>query len=291
MNILSISGSIDTIVTAIKSNGLYYSAVLILILLVALKLVNVIFDRFRMTNNDSIVTSFAKNCIQALLIITVIIRIGSLSPVLSAFASQILMSSSLIVVVLGFIFQEGLSNIVHGFILMIFKPFKIGDRVKITIDGESITGYVRLIDLRSTIIENALNSSSVIIPNSKMDLCVIDNSYFDHEAVYTDFIYLTLTYESDLDRACRLLSETTANHPLVRAARQAHGLTDPVSVMITDFEDSGVVLRVSVVTDSVEENFKARCDIRKEIWQIFSNEPSVDFAYPHIQMVPGESSC
>ena len=229
--------------------------------------------------------SFFKGVLEAFLVILTFIRVISLSSELENVTQTLLMSSSLIVVVLGFIFQEGLSNIVHGFILSIFKPFQIGDRVMITIDGEGITGYIESIDLRSTIIKNVVNSSHVIVPNSKMDMCVIDNSYFDSNSVSSNFLDISITYESNLEKAIAVVSQVIAAHPYVQTARKEKNITEPVTVLVRDLGDSGIYLRASVMTKTVEENFAACSDIRRNLVACFNQEPDLEFAYPHVQIV------
>ncbi|MBQ6323136.1 MAG: mechanosensitive ion channel, partial [Lachnospiraceae bacterium] len=152
--------SVRTILQVITSDDLYYGLFLVALLIILIKLVDLVFYPFR--KRGSVLLSFMKGCIKVFLVVTIGMRICSLVPVLSDFTSQILMSSSLIVVVLGFVFQEGLSNIVHGFILTSFKPFKLGDRVRITLDGQSITGYIVSMNMRQTVIQNVINSSHVI---------------------------------------------------------------------------------------------------------------------------------
>lgn len=283
-NYEELKGSAKTFLQAVTSDNLYYGLFLLAVLIVALKLVDLIFRPWK-KKKTSIHISFLKGCLKAFLIITIGMKICSLSETLSGFTSQILMSSSLIVVVLGFVFQEGLSNIVHGFILSIFKPFQIGDRVMITIDGEGITGYIESIDLRSTIIKNVVNSSHVIVPNSKMDMCVIDNSYFDSNSVSSNFLDISITYESNLEKAIAVVSQVIAAHPYVQTARKEKNITEPVAVLVRDLGDSGIYLRASVMTKTVEENFAACSDIRRNLVACFNQEPDLEFAYPHVQIV------
>lgn len=272
--------TLKKILALIFDNKLYYALFLLALMLITLKIIGLCFRPFKKKN--SIHMSFLKSVIQAMTAIAFILQIGSLSDAFTKFSSSILMSSSLIVVVLGFVFQEGLSNIVHGFILIVFKPFDLDDRVKITIDGQQISGYVKNINLRNTIIQNVANNSFVIIPNSKMDLGVIDNSYFDSEAVNSNFLDISITYESNLEKACEIVSECITRHPLVRQARKPEDRDKPVDVLVTNLAESGIALRSSVVTRTIEENFGACSDIRKELLFRFSQEEDVDFAYPHV---------
>lgn len=285
-NYEELKGSAKTILQAITSDDLYYGLFLLAVLLISLKVVDLVFRPLR--KRGKIYVSFVEGCLKAFLIIVIGMKICSLSEVLSGFTSQILMSSSLIVVVLGFVFQEGLTNIVHGFILSIFKPFKIGDRVKVTIDGEAITGYIQSMDLRSTIIRNVVNSSYVIVPNSKMDMCVIDNSYFNASASNSNFLDFSITYESNLEKAIALTARVIETHPYVRESRELNRITEPTAVLVRELGESGIALRASVMTQTVEENFAACSDIRKSLVHCFAREPDIEFAYPHIMTMKKE---
>lgn len=284
-----LKGTAKSFLQVITSDKLYYAIFLLVVMLVAVKMVDVFFLPFVKKRRHSIQINFLKGCCKAMIVITLGIKIVSLSDTMSGFTNQILMSSSLIVVVLGFVFQEGLSNIVHGFILTIFMPFQIGDRIHTTIDGESITGYIKSIDLRNTVIQNVMNSSHIIVPNSKMDLCVLDNQYFDENTCSSNFLDLSVTYESDLEKAIRIVEETIAANPLVVKAREEKNIKDPVTVMVRELGDSGIYLRASVTTLTVEENFAACSDIRRELVRRFGTEPDVEFAYPHMQLVGADT--
>ena len=284
-----LKGTAKSFLQVITSDKLYYAIFLLVVMLVAVKMVDVFFLPFVKKRRHSIQINFLKGCCKAMIVITLGIKIVSLSDTMSGFTNQILMSSSLIVVVLGFVFQEGLSNIVHGFILTIFMPFQIGDRIHTTIDGESITGYIKSIDLRNTVIQNVMNSSHIIVPNSKMDLCVLDNQYFDENTCSSNFLDLSVTYESDLEKAIRIVEETIAANPLVVKAREEKNIKDPVTVMVRELGDSGIYLRASVTTLTVEENFAACSDIRRELVRRFGTESDVEFAYPHMQLVGADT--
>lgn len=285
-NYENLKDGVKSVLQFITSDDLHYGLFLVILLLIALKVVDMIFRPFQKKKNIHV--TFFKCCLKAMLIIAIGLQIVSLSEVLSTFTSQILMSSSLIVVVLGFVFQEGLTNIIHGFIISIFKPFQIGDRVRVTIDGEIITGYIRSIDLRSTIIQNVLNSSHVIVPNSKMDMCVIDNPYFDADSVSTNFLDFVITYDSDLNKATALVAAEIEANPYVYAVREAKNITEPVTVMVRELGLNGIHLRAVVTTKTVEENFAACSDIRKRMVLMIQAAPDITFANTQIQVVEGK---
>ena len=268
----------------VTSNRMYYIIFQIIVALIVIKIIDIIFTKILIRGKKSVQMSFLKGCLQVIVAIATGISIASLFDVFKNFASQILLSSSLLVVVLGFVFQEGLSNIVHGFILSTFTPFQLGDRIHVTIDGESITGYVKSIDLRHTVIENVMNASHVIVPNSKMDLSVIDNNYYA-DSFSSNFLDVDITYESDLKKAIEVMADLIDDHPLVKKAKKSRGINDRTTVLIRELGPSGISLRASVVTSNVEENFVACSDIRRDLVLLFKSEADLEIAYPHIQVV------
>ena len=272
----------------ISSNHFYYGIFMLIVLAIALKALDLIYKPFK--NKGHVGMSFLFACLKVFVIAVVGLRIIALIPGLKDFTSQIFMSSSLIVVVMGFVFQEGLSNIVHGFILSVFKPFEIGDRVTVTIDGETITGYVREINARHTVIQNILNSAHIIVPNAKLDTSVIGNNYFDGNTTSSAFMDIEITYSSDLEKAIRIMADVIEMHPYVKKARKAKNITDPVTVLVRDLGANGISLRASVLTETVEENFAACSDIRRNLVAVFAEEPHIDFAYPHMAVVQGSDT-
>ena len=98
-----------------------------------------------------------------------------------------------------------------------------------------------------------------------------------------------MTYESNLEKAIYLVSREIMAHPYVLAVRERQNISEPVAVLVRELGDSGIYLRASVVTKTVEENFAACSDIRRSLIHRFAEEPDVEFAYPHVQVVKSPS--
>lgn len=263
-------------------------AVIVLAMLVAvLKIIDLVFSHIhkRVGKNPVVYLSFLRGVVKALVSIVALIAVGRRFPFVNQFYSSILMSSSLIVVVLGFILQEGLTNIVHGFILSIFKPFAIGDRIRLSVDGMDITGHVEAISLRNTVIRNVLNSNRVIVPNAKIDLGIIENSRASATTESTSFIDLCITYDSDLDLACRIISEEVVNHPLYTHRVEGKAPCEICPVYTRELSPTGVALRATVYTKTIEENFAACSDIRMAIARRVQATNRVNFAANRVNMV------
>ena len=64
--------------------------------------------------------------------------------------------------ILGFASQQAFSNIMGGIFLVLFKPFRIGDLIKV---GTLNEGYVEDITLRHTVIKD-FDNKRIVFPNS-----------------------------------------------------------------------------------------------------------------------------
>ena len=271
----------------IFSSKVYYALILLLLIPILFKVVDFVAALIRKRNSSPLV-AFLAGVVKALIVIVILLQVMNLFQILNGLAERILMSSSLVVVVLGFVFQEGLTNIVHGFILSVSRPFEIGDRVMVMIDGSTLTGYVRTMGLRSTTIQNVENNALVIVPNSKLDLALIQNNYMDSEKSSSAFLDLSVTYESDLEQAVGLVRRCIAENPYVAEEMKRTAETNQPMVLVRDLGESGISLRGIVKTRTVEENFIACSEIRRAIKAAVDNSTDVRFAYPHVQVISGE---
>ena len=168
---------------------------------------------------------------------------------------------------LGFGLQKIASNYVSGFIVLLDHSLRIGD--VITVDGKR--GEVTAIESRYTVIKGGDGVES-IIPNEKL----ITDSVQHH--TYSDpkismVIPVTISYESDVDAACRLLLEA--------ARGQARVIPDPPAVArVKGFRDLGIDLEVTVwIGDPVVGEGDLRSDISKAILKGF-REGGIEIPYP-----------
>lgn len=226
---------------------------------------------------QSIGKMYLRYCIDFIITAIAIFYFLSLFPVTAQLLSVILASSGLIVAVLGFAAQESLGNVIHGFTIILFKPFEIND--KITLRNANITGRVKSITLRHTILQT-YNNSYITIPNSVVNKDIIEN-YNLKDPQTRSFIDLEVSYETDVRYAIEVIKECVAAHPLVL---QTEDRINNIHVQVRDFNASGVALRVNVWTATVEENFKACSDLRVTLLETFK-EKGIEIPYPHMQLV------
>ncbi len=270
----------------LSQQRLFKVAVYCLIAFIAMKIVDHIFcARKKKKGAENIQSSFLRGVFRFLIIVLLVFNVASLWNGMHKFANTILMSSSLLVVVLGFIFQEGLSNIIHGFIITVFKPFDVGDRIEMTVGGNRISGYVLSMNLRHTIVKNIMDKSESIIPNSVMDSTVVKNLTTQHEENRYP-LTVAITYEDaqnpeKLAAAKKLLSETILENRRTIDLRK--NTAEELFINVT-LEDSSVNLTCFVETQTAEDNYYAGSEIRQVLLAKY-HDAGINFAYPHMELV------
>lgn len=106
-------------------------------------------------------------------------------------------------IALGLALQGNLSNLASGILILIFKPFRVGEYI----EGSGVSGTVEEIQIMSTILYT-VDYKRVIIPNSKLTSeNVINYSFSDDRRITFHF---DIDYESDEKRAMAILSEVFA---------------------------------------------------------------------------------
>src|SRR6185369_16454916 len=151
--------------------------------------------------------NFFKNAVDFILFFTAIVIIFRSTPSLRTYGTGLLTGAGVLAAIVGFASQSAFSNIVSGIFLVIFKPFSVGDRVKI---GQSYAGDVEDITLRHTVIKDFENRR-VIMPNSVISNETIINSTAVDEKMCV-FVEVAITFDSPLDLAIKIMQEEALAH-------------------------------------------------------------------------------
>ena len=132
----------------------------------------------------------------------------------------------------GLAFQGTLSNFAAGIMLLVFRPFKVGDTV--TIAGQ--TGKIDSIELFTSALDT-FDNRRFVIPNSEIFGSVIEN--ITHHSIRRADVAVGVDYEADIDHTRSVLTS---------AALQVPGsLDDPApAVVLVDLGASSVNWSVRV---------------------------------------------
>jgi len=203
-------------------------------------------------------------------------------PSLRGVAQTALGGAGILAIITGLASQEALANIVSGIFIISFKPFKIGDIIRI---DESKTGTVTDITLRHTIIRNYQNNM-IVIPNSIINKEKIVN-YDLGDRMYCQWIDIGVSYNSDIDLAKHIVREECESHPNIvdhRSELDIYNQVPKVTTRIIGLEDSAVVLRAWAWARNFDEAFSMKCDLFESIKKRFDKE-GIEIPFPYRTLI------
>lgn len=241
----------------------------IVIWLVGKRLINFLTERLdqRMNQTDvdeslhTFLSPLLKMLLQILLVLTVAATIGI---EITTFAA-ILGAASLAV---GLAFQGSLSNFAGGVLILIFKPFKVGD----FIEASGFSGTVKEIQVFHTVLRTPDNQK-VIIPNAQLS----NASAINYSAYETRRAALKIgvSFNSDIKRAKEVIREVANNNPLV--------LQDPEPVVVVgEHGDHGYVVYTRLWAKS-SDYWTMRFTFLEDIVEAF-DEAGIEIPYHQLDV-------
>lgn len=174
-------------------------------------------------------------------------------------------------VVLGFALRDVLSNFVSGLLLLMLRPFEIGDQIVI---GE-LEGSVERIELRATRLR-AYDGRVMLVPNAEVFTSRIINNTAD--PVRRGKVEAWLGYDVDL----RLAVATACN-----AAAEAQGVLQqpPPAVRVDKLDQDDIVLEVTFWTDSRRSDYKNTASaVRQSVVDAFK-QAKIAFPEPDVRLL------
>jgi len=203
-------------------------------------------------NLDLTLVTFGSNLVYFLLLAFFIIAaLGQLGIQTASFVA-IIGAAGLAV---GLALQGSLANFAAGFLLIIFRPFKVGDYI----EGAGMAGTVEEIQIFTTIMKSPDNKT-IIVPNAKLTGDNIVN--WSAKGTRRVDMVMGIGYDDDIDKARRIMEEVINNDTRI--------LKEPAyKIAVVELADSSVnfVVRPWVnasdywdVHFDLTETFKKRFD-------------------------------
>lgn len=240
---------------------------------VTLRLLNYILNKFYKKYNE-IYWRYLGNILKAFVCFMFISLLGAQFSLTSQISVELFKSTGLIVAVLGFAAQEVLKDILAGMMISISKPYNIGSRINIS--NLDITGIVEDITLRHTVIK-CFDNSRVIVPNSVINRDVLKNTDYD-DSLIGNYLEIGISYDSDIRLAVDILKKVVLGHDLV--VDSSKGNCDKTcSVLVKELGEYAIVLKTTVWTKTVDDNFNACSDIRISVKEEF-DKAGIVIPYP-----------
>lgn len=165
---------------------------------------------------------------------------------------------------IGLALQGTLSNIAAGVMILIFRPFKVGDFVEIG----GLNGTVKAVSLFVTELATADNIQR-LVPNSQIWGAAISN-YSAHDKRRVDFVF-GIGYGADIDKAMAIILE------LVNADERVHKDPEPF-VAVSNLGDSSVDITTRVWANT-SDYWGVKFDLTKKVKEAFDAQ-GIDIPFP-----------
>ena len=210
---------------------------------------------------DKTLQTFVTNLVRMILLTFVIIAaIGALGIQTTSFIA-ILGAAGLAI---GLALQGSLSNFASGVLIVMFRPYKVGDFV----EAAGISGSVEEVQILTTVLKTGDNKK-VIVPNSQVMNSIITN-YSANDRRRVDMI-IGVSYGDDLDKVRSTLEKLVAADDRI--------LDDPAcTIAVSALADSSVnfVVRPWVKT---ADYWGVMFDLTEAIKKRFDKE-GISFPFP-----------
>lgn len=207
------------------------------------------------------VQSFLRSAVNILLITLLIISIiGALGVNTTSFAALLASAG----VAIGMALSGNLQNIAGGIIVLVFKPYRVGD----WIESQGVSGNVEEIQIFHTILRTADNQI-VYVPNGAMSTAVVVN--YSREPIRRLQWTVGIDYGEDVGRVKAVVEEVLKSDERI--------LLNPAPYIGVDaLADSSVNVLIRVWTKQ-EEYWNVRYEVHQKIYEAF-NAAGIDFPFP-----------
>ncbi|NEO00133.1 MAG: mechanosensitive ion channel, partial [Moorea sp. SIO3I7] len=159
--------------------------------------------------------------------------------------------------VVAFAFQNTLGNFANGLMILLYKPFDVGDMIEVA----GVKGTVKDVNLVCTTIKTYENKI-IIVPNNSIWGNVIENE--TSSPVRAMFLTVRISYSNSITQAIQVLKDIANSHPLV--------LEDPAPWIDTgELAEYAVNIWFMAYTKK-EDYWTAYCDISRIIKERFEEE-------------------
>jgi small conductance mechanosensitive channel len=210
---------------------------------------------------DKTLETFVCNLVRTVLLIVVIIAaIGALGIQTTSFIA-IFGAAGLAV---GLALQGSLSNFASGVLIVLFRPYRVGDFV----EAAGIAGSVEQVQILTTILRTGDNKQ-IIVPNSQIMNSIITN-YSANDTRRVDMT-IGVSYDDDLDKVRKTLEDLISAEDRI--------LADPApKIAVSELADSSVNFIVRPWVKS-EDYWGVMHDLTEAIKKRFDRE-GISFPYP-----------
>lgn len=224
------------------------------------KLVRKVLDK---RNIDPSVKTFLKSLTNITLMVLLIISVINTLGVATTSFAALLASAG---VAIGMALSGNLQNFAGGLIILLIKPYKVGD----VVEAQNVTGSVREIQIFHTIL-STFDNKIIYIPNGSLSNGVLIN--YSHQTTRRVDWTFSIDYGENFEKVKGVIEELLA--------KDARILLDPAPfIALHTLASSSVNVTVRVWVKS-EDYWAVYYEINKTVYATF-NEKGISFPFPQL---------
>jgi len=230
MNDIDVAATVDSLV---ELTVLYVPKLLlaILTLIIGLWIINRVVKAIRNAlakrEVDPSLVPFVSSILKAVLVVMLVISVAGMLGIATTSFIAVLGAAGLAI---GLALQGSLGNFAGGVLILILKPFKVGD----VIEAQGVIAAVSEIQIFHTILKT-YDNKTIIIPNGPLSNNIITN--YSTEATRTVEWVFGISYDDDIDKARQIIKDTVFKDERVLNA-------DAPFINLAELADSSVNFKV-----------------------------------------------
>ncbi|MGB3848776.1 MAG: mechanosensitive ion channel domain-containing protein [Tunicatimonas sp.] len=176
---------------------------------------------------DPSLVPFLSGIIRAILVVMLVISVAGMVGVATTSFVAVLGAAGLAI---GLALQGSLSNFAGGVLILLLKPFRVGD----VIEAQGVTASVKEIQIFHTIMKS-FDNKTIIVPNGPL----ANDKIINYSVEQTRLVEWTfgIGYSDDIDQARQVIKDIVYNDPRVVAP-------DEQFINLAELGDSSVNLKV-----------------------------------------------
>ena len=209
---------------------------------------------------------FLRNIVKVVLyLIVFLLAIGTLGIKTTSFAA-ILAAVSLAI---GMALSGTLQNFAGGVIILLLRPFKVGDYIQ----AQGFEGTVKSIQLFNTLL-NTADHKTILLPNGALSTGSINN--YSSETRRRVDIKISLAYGNDIAEARKVILDLLAKESRILKD------TEP-KIIVTSLGDSAVNVDVRVWVEKADY-WDVLFSLNEQIYNTIMAHPNLEFPFPQLDV-------
>jgi small-conductance mechanosensitive channel len=259
-------------------SGVIYAVIALIALLVVYKVSKKLIQgaMLRQKRTDAQIQQFITMWRYSFMLAGILFVVVSMSGSLAAMGLTVAFVS----MILGWSLQRPVTGVAAWLMVMIKRPFVIGDRIIIQgVRGDVLEispTHILLGEVGGTVGGEESSNRGILIPNAVLfDQIVINYAVTQESKYILDEVPVRVSYDSDYKLAEQTLIDCAAE-----VTRNIIAETGKEPAVRAEFFDSGVMMRLRYQSIAVDRQ-KISSDIVGKIVEAFAKSDKLGFAYPH----------